>query len=86
MTAELLTRISADGPGVGRSALSSIAVPSLVIGHGEDVVHPLEHARALAAAIPGARLAEIPPKARGKADYEAAFRKAVSRFLQEIDT
>lgn len=83
VTAELLTRISLDGPGVSAAALAAIAVPSLVIGHGEDVVHPMAHARQLAAAIPGAQLCEIPPKARGREAYEAGFRAALRRFIEE---
>jgi pimeloyl-ACP methyl ester carboxylesterase len=83
VTAELLTRISRDGPGVSEAQLAALALPTLVIGHGEDVIHPMAHARALAAAIPGARCLEIPPKARGREAYEAAFRTGLSRFLEE---
>ena len=84
VTSELLTRISRDGPGVTEAQLSSLSVPALVIGHGEDVVHPMAHARHLAGLIPGARLVEIPPKTRGREAYEAGFRDALSRFIQEI--
>ena len=83
VTAELLTRISRDGPGVTEAQLAALAVPTLVIGHGEDVVHPLSHARHLAQVIPGAKLLEIPPKARGIAAYETAFRDGLRQFLQE---
>ena len=83
-TAALLTQISADGPGISLTQLSALPVPTLVIGHGEDEVHPMAHARTLALTIPGARLAEIPPKARGKVLYEAAFRHELAKFLQEI--
>ncbi len=37
--------------------LGSIDVPTLVLGSEEDVIHPAYHQRALAEAIPGARLA-----------------------------
>lgn len=84
VTAELLVRISRDGPGVTEAQLAALAVPALVIGHGEDVVHPLSHARELAALVPRASLLEIPPKARGKEPYEEAFRAGLSRFLQEM--
>jgi pimeloyl-ACP methyl ester carboxylesterase len=84
VTAELLTRISRDGPGISEAQLAALAMPTLVIGHGEDVIHPLSHARQLAAAIPGASLHEIPPKAQGKNAYESAFRTALSHFIQEI--
>lgn len=84
VTAELLTRISRDGTGITGAQLAAIAMPTLIIGHGEDVVHPLSLARQLAAAIPGARLHEIPPKAQGKPAYESAFRTALSHFIQEM--
>ena len=42
------------------SLLTSITVPTLVIVGDEDVLTPPREARALAAAIPGARLVEIP--------------------------
>lgn len=85
VTSALLMRISCDGPGVTEAQLSHLSVPTLVIGHGEDVVHPLGHARQLAGLIPGARLVEIPPKTRGREAYETAFRGALRRFIQEID-
>lgn len=83
VTAELLTRISRDGPGVNEAQLSALSVPTLVIGHGDDVVHPMAHARQLAALIPDARLVQIPPKTRGREAYEAGFRIALRRFIQE---
>jgi pimeloyl-ACP methyl ester carboxylesterase len=84
VTAELLTRISRDGPGITEAQLAALSIPALVIGHGEDVIHPLSHARQLSAAIPGARLSEIPPKAQGRSAYESAFRTALSQFIQEM--
>ena len=84
VTAALLTRISRDGPGVSEAQLASIKIPTLVIGHGEDVVHPMSDARRLATLIPSARFLEIPPKARGKSQYEAAFRSGLAHFLQEM--
>lgn len=83
VTAQLLTRISRDGPGVTEAQLRALDLPTLVIGHEEDVVHPMAYARALAAVIPGARLVEIPPKARGLAAYQDAFRLALARFIKE---
>lgn len=84
VTAELLCRISADGPGVDEGAVRAITVPTLVIGHGRDFVHPLDLARDLAAAIPGARLEEITPKAVDPERYRADFRSALTSFLKEF--
>jgi pimeloyl-ACP methyl ester carboxylesterase len=59
-------------------------VPTLVIGHGRDLAHPLAHAERLAALIPGARLVEITPKATDRAAYLRGFRQAVVDFLRAL--
>ncbi len=84
VTAALLRAISMDGPDVTAAEVSAIAVPTLVIGHGRDLVHPLGHARSIAAMIPGARLVEITPKADDADAYRADFRAALSAFLKEL--
>ena len=84
VTSSLLTRISADGPGVNEAEARAIAVPTLVIGTARDFIHPLAHARELASLIPGARLEIITPKAESKARYVAEFRAALAAFFQEI--
>ncbi len=80
-TSALLTAIAADGPGVDEAEVRRVAVPTLVIGHADDLVHPLAYARRLAATIPGARLAEITSKVADRARYVAEFRSALSTFL-----
>jgi pimeloyl-ACP methyl ester carboxylesterase len=84
VTAELLTRISADGPGVSEDEVRAIVVPTLVIATARDFIHPLAHAAALAGLIPGARLVTITPKAESKPRYLAEFRKALACFFEEI--
>jgi pimeloyl-ACP methyl ester carboxylesterase len=84
VTQALLARISADGPGIDRGAISAISVPTLVIGHARDAIHPLAMAQKLASLIPSARLAEITPKADDLARYRADFRTALATFLQEL--
>ncbi|MCX5480025.1 alpha/beta hydrolase [Kaistia geumhonensis] len=83
-TAALLRAIAPDGPGVTRDALAGIAVPTVVIGHGEDFIHPIAHAEALAAAIPKATLVRITPKAVSRERYVHEARAALSDFLKEI--
>jgi pimeloyl-ACP methyl ester carboxylesterase len=84
ITAALLTRIAADGPGVTRDQLAALRLPVLVIGHTQDEAHPLAYAEALAALIPGARLVTITPKAKSRPHYVADFRLALSRFLVDL--
>ncbi|MCU0911141.1 MAG: alpha/beta hydrolase [Rhodobacteraceae bacterium] len=84
VTAALLTRISADGPGVTAAQLRALRLPTLVLATPDDEVHPIAHAEALAGMIPGARLILLPPKARDRAAYAAAFRAALADFLREL--
>jgi pimeloyl-ACP methyl ester carboxylesterase len=83
-TSALLMSIAADGPGVSEAEVRAIAVPTLVIGNGEDLVHPLAYARRLAATIPNARLVEITSKTVSRARYVREFRSALSEFLREV--
>ena len=82
--ADVLADIARDGPGVSRDEAAALTVPTLVIGHDRDLVHPLAHAEALAAVIPGAELARIPPKQGQRAAHVAAFRAAVAAFLDRF--
>ncbi len=84
VTAALLTRISADGPGVSEADVAALAVPTLVIGHGRDTVHPIANARHLAQTIRLARLVEITPKADDPQRYRSDFRAALAAFLTEL--
>jgi pimeloyl-ACP methyl ester carboxylesterase len=84
VTSALLRAISADGPDVSEDEVRAIAVPTLVIGHARDVVHPLAYARTFADWIPGATLVEITPKATSAEAYRSDFRSALTRFLKEI--
>lgn len=85
-TAALLTRISADGPGVTREQLGAIGVPTLIIATRLDSVHPFAMAEELASFIPAARLVEIAPKSRDRARYVAEFRNALHHFLKGLPT
>ena len=86
LTADLLADIAADGPGVTQAEVEGLNMPTLVIGHGVDLAHPLAMAEALAGAIPDAQLVVIPPKATERAAHVAAFRAAVATFLDRLGT
>jgi pimeloyl-ACP methyl ester carboxylesterase len=83
-TGALLQAIAGDGPGVTEAEIRAIRMPTLVIGHGRDLAHPLAYAETLAAMIPGARLARITPKATDKAAYLREFRAALTEFLASL--
>lgn len=84
VTAALLTRISADGPHVDRAQVGMISVPTLVIGHEDDLIHPLAHAKELADLIPRSELAIITSKVRDKVRYVADFQTSLCRFLTKV--
>ncbi|MDB5523740.1 MAG: putative hydrolase or acyltransferase of alpha/beta superfamily [Rhizobium sp.] len=81
--ADLLEAIALDGPGVSEQQLTALDMPVLVVGHACDLVHPLDHARGLAAMIPDAHFAEITPKAVDKTRYTAELRAATGAFLRK---
>jgi pimeloyl-ACP methyl ester carboxylesterase len=80
-TADLLTAIAADGPGVSEAEAKRIAVPTLVIGHRDDLVHPLAYAQRLGIIIPNARMVEIASKVASRERYVTEFRSALADFL-----
>jgi pimeloyl-ACP methyl ester carboxylesterase len=84
LTADLLSDIAHDGPGVSAAQAAALDVPTLVIGHGVDHAHPLAYTQQLAATIPGARMAEIAPKATDKPRHVSEFRSALHDFLRAI--
>lgn len=82
VTAALLRRISVDGPGVSLSDLSRIQVPTLVIGHGEDLIHPIALAQSLAWSIPEAEFVEVTPKSIDRSAHLRDMQSAIGKFLR----
>lgn len=70
-----------------RHQISRIAVPTLVIGAADDLITPIGFSRELAAAIPGARLVELPsgghfvPRTQPE-----TYNREILRFLAEFRT
>jgi pimeloyl-ACP methyl ester carboxylesterase len=83
-TADLIGAIARDGPGLESGDLQRLRVPTLVIGHGVDAVHPLATAALLADRIPGARLQHITPKAADLSAHLAELRQALQDFLTHL--
>ncbi len=63
--------------------LATIATPVLVLGSEADVIHPPYHQRALAQAIPGARLRMFPGGHFFPRVDPDAFAATASEFLEE---
>lgn len=83
-TVELLRRIPLDGPGVARPAIAALALRTLVIGNGQDYVHSLATAQALAGLVPGAAYREITSKSVDRGRYVSEFRAAIAGFLDAL--
>lgn len=81
--AEMMQAIAKDGPGVTQAVAASLAIPTLVIGSGVDLVHPLATARSVANAIPDATFTEVTPKATDKDRHFAEVRAAIAGFLDD---
>src|ERR1700722_65286 len=83
-TAALLQAIAADGPGVSEEDLRSLKMPTLIIGHDIDYIHPLSYAATISQLIPRSQLISVTPKALSKASYLKDFHAAVSDFLKRF--
>ncbi len=83
VTSALLTKISADGPGVTETQVRALTLPTLIITTEQDAIHPMAHAQKLHALIPHSRLVEITPKGIDKAAYVKEFRQALLNFFEE---
>jgi pimeloyl-ACP methyl ester carboxylesterase len=83
VTSALLTKISADGPGVTEEHVRTLSIPTLIIATEQDAIHPMAHALKLHALIPHSRLVEITPKGVDKAAYVTEFRSTLLRFFEE---
>ena len=83
VTAALLTKISADGPGVTEQQVRTLTIPTLIIATAQDAIHPMAHAQKLHALIPHSRLVEITPKGVDKAAYVSEFRQTLLQFFEE---
>jgi pimeloyl-ACP methyl ester carboxylesterase len=84
VTAALLKKISADGPGVDDSEVRALTAPTLVIGHEQDFIHPISYARALTDLIPSATLKTITSKVVSRDLYVSDFHDAITHFLRSI--
>jgi pimeloyl-ACP methyl ester carboxylesterase len=71
-------------PSFDASAWSQIAVPTVVIAHGDDPFHPYDVGEQYAQVIPVASLITIPSKERHPDTFAAGFQAAVQEFLDVL--
>lgn len=64
--------------------VKSLTMPTLVLGNGEDFVHPLFYAQTWAKQVPQGQFVEIPPKVRDIGSHTRAFRTQLGPFLESV--
>jgi pimeloyl-ACP methyl ester carboxylesterase len=70
-----------------RPLLPHVACPTLIVGSGRDELFPVEHSRALAAAIPGARLEIVAGGSHGLVVEQPGLVASLVRgFVKENET
>ena len=81
-TVALIRRFITCDPGIDLQVLASRNIPTLVLGVGQDVLHPISLARDIANALPGATFRELFPKVRDSARHEAELINALVDFCK----
>lgn len=84
LTAELLTRLSADGPGVSEAELHALDLPALVVGCADDELHPLALAWRLAGTLRHGRFVQITSKSHSREAYLRELHAALAAFLEKV--
>lgn len=84
VTAELLKRISVDGPGVTEDQVRAIDAPALVIGHEADAIHPIAHARSLVGLLARSEFVEITPKSVSREAHVKDMHAALAAFIEKV--
>jgi pimeloyl-ACP methyl ester carboxylesterase len=80
-----LRSIPSSAPVDSLDKLTTLGVPSLVLGNRNDPLHPFELALTLAQTIPGARFYEIPSKSEDMNGHFQQFRQIVTQFLSTLE-
>jgi pimeloyl-ACP methyl ester carboxylesterase len=83
-TAVLLSQISTDGPQVDNDFFTTSRFKTLVIGHGQDLIHPLILAKTISRRIPNAQFIEIASKSASRTAYLTQFRAALDSFVVDF--
>jgi pimeloyl-ACP methyl ester carboxylesterase len=79
--ATVLERIVAGEPGIGDADLARLRLPVLVIANGEDPMHPVDLARALAGRLPQAELRLVTSKSIDPQRHVVEVREALRDFV-----
>lgn len=84
VNADLLRTLPASSPAPDRAAWAEIAVPTLVLAHTDDPLHPWDVAVQTSENIPGAQLVQVPSKDASPAGFQAQIAAAIGQFLTRL--
>jgi pimeloyl-ACP methyl ester carboxylesterase len=79
-----LEKMAQDAPNRDHLEWTRITVPTLILAHHDDPVHPFSYAEQLAGAIPTARLIEITAKGINEERYTIETQVRVREFLESF--
>jgi pimeloyl-ACP methyl ester carboxylesterase len=81
---DILERLPGDAPNRSQADWANLRVPTLVLAHDGDPIHPWRYGEVLAAAIPGAVLTPITPKGIDAQQHTRDIQQAVGHFLAAL--
>jgi pimeloyl-ACP methyl ester carboxylesterase len=79
-----LERLPRDRPCTDLRQLEVLDVPTLVVAHRHDPIHPFAYGRILADAIPGARLVEVTARSVNRRQHAAEMQHNLATFLRQM--
>lgn len=83
-TVQLLASIPGQGPGIFKSDIAALTCPTQVIANGQDFIHSIDTAEALAGLIPGSRLSVITSKTLSRERYVSEFQQVLRNFFMTV--
>ena len=79
-----LERLPRDRPIADLRQPTVLHVPTVVLAHQQDPIHPFAYGQRLANAIPGARLVEVTSRSTNRQQHAAEMQQHIAAFLHEL--
>jgi pimeloyl-ACP methyl ester carboxylesterase len=79
-----LERFPRDQPVADLRQLAALRVPTLVLAHHQDPIHPFAYGMRLAQAIPGARVVEVTSRSVSRERHATEMRHGITAFVRRL--
>jgi pimeloyl-ACP methyl ester carboxylesterase len=79
-----LERFPRDRPVADLRQLAALRVPTLVLAHQQDPIHPFAYGLCLAQAIPGARVVEVTSRSVSRQRHATEMRHSITAFVRRL--